>query len=200
MSHPVLCCAKSVSRIWLFATPWTAAHQNPLSMGILQARILEWVAMPSSRGSSQPRDQTQVSCIAGRFFTIWAIREAKIHPKHLPACLYTVFVQAAITNYHRLGSLYLHNGLCITYSWKWQRTEQTVEEEETSRGGRTVVLGMEAADEKIPLKSISQSETSGATSRWPWRTSSSAFQSPGPALHTPLVQPLEGLELNSPGL
>ena len=39
-----------------FATPWTVAHQAPLSMGILQARILEWVAMPSSRGSSQPRD------------------------------------------------------------------------------------------------------------------------------------------------
>ena len=37
--------------------------------GILQARILEWVAFPFSRGSSQPRDQTQVSCIAGRFFT-----------------------------------------------------------------------------------------------------------------------------------
>ena len=37
--------------------------------GILQARILEWVAMPSSRGSSRPRDRTQVSCIAGRFFT-----------------------------------------------------------------------------------------------------------------------------------
>ena len=37
--------------------------------GILQARILEWVAFPSSRGSSQPRDQTQVSHIAGRFFT-----------------------------------------------------------------------------------------------------------------------------------
>ena len=44
--------------------------------GILQARILEWVAMPSSRGSSQLRDQTQVSHIAGGFFTIWAIREA----------------------------------------------------------------------------------------------------------------------------
>ena len=42
--------------------------QAPLSMGILQA-ILEWVAMPSSRGSSQPRHQTQVSCIAGGFFT-----------------------------------------------------------------------------------------------------------------------------------
>ena len=38
--------------------------------GILQARILEWVSMPSSRGSSKPRDQTQVSPIAGRFFTI----------------------------------------------------------------------------------------------------------------------------------
>ena len=46
------------------------ACQAPLSMGILQARILEWVAMPSSRGSSQPRDRTQVSHIAGRFFTV----------------------------------------------------------------------------------------------------------------------------------
>ena len=40
--------------------------------GILQARILEWVAIPSSRGSSQPRDRTQVSHITGRFFTSWA--------------------------------------------------------------------------------------------------------------------------------
>ena len=37
--------------------------------GILQARILDWVGFPFSRGSSQPRDQTQVSCIAGGFFT-----------------------------------------------------------------------------------------------------------------------------------
>ena len=44
--------------------------------GIFQARILEWVAIPFSRGSSWPRDQTQVSCVAGRFFTIWATREA----------------------------------------------------------------------------------------------------------------------------
>jgi len=39
-------------------------------MRILQARILEWVAMPSFRGSSQPRDGTQVSSIAGEFFTV----------------------------------------------------------------------------------------------------------------------------------
>ena len=43
--------------------------------GILQARILEWVAISSFRGSSQPRDQTQVSCITCGFFTIWATRE-----------------------------------------------------------------------------------------------------------------------------
>ena len=50
--------------------------------GILQARILEWVAFPFCRGSSQPRDrtqlsQTQISRIAGRFFTSWATREAQ---------------------------------------------------------------------------------------------------------------------------
>ena len=44
--------------------------------GILQARILEWVAIPFFRGSSQPRYQTLVSCIAGRLFTLWATREA----------------------------------------------------------------------------------------------------------------------------
>ena len=45
--------------------------------GILQARRLEWVAFPFSRVSSQPRDRTQVSHIAGRFFTSWATREAQ---------------------------------------------------------------------------------------------------------------------------
>ena len=45
--------------------------------GIVQARTLEWVALPSSRGSSQPRDRTQVSCIAGRFFTSWATSKAQ---------------------------------------------------------------------------------------------------------------------------
>ena len=61
----------------LFATLWTIAHQVPLSMRILQARILKWVIMSSFRGSSQPRDQTLVSHIAGRFFTIRATKEAQ---------------------------------------------------------------------------------------------------------------------------
>ena len=45
--------------------------------GIFQARILEWIAISFIRGSFQPRDRTQVSCIAGRCFTIWATREAQ---------------------------------------------------------------------------------------------------------------------------
>ena len=65
----------------------TVAHQSPLSMGILQARILEWVAVPFSRGSSWPNDQTRVSCIAGRFFTIWATREVPISPPLSGDCL-----------------------------------------------------------------------------------------------------------------
>ena len=44
--------------------------------GIMQARIMEWVAIPFSRGSSQPRDWTQVSHVTGRFFTSWATTEA----------------------------------------------------------------------------------------------------------------------------
>ena len=59
------------------ATLWAVVHQAPLSMGIHQARILEWVAMLSYRGSSQPRDQTQVSCIAGGIFTFEPPRKPK---------------------------------------------------------------------------------------------------------------------------
>ena len=51
--------------------------------GILQARILDWLAISFSRGSSRPSDWTQVSCIAGRFFTVWATREA-LSIYHLP--------------------------------------------------------------------------------------------------------------------
>ena len=55
--------------------PGSSVHE------ILQATILEWVAVPFSRGPSQPRDRTQVSCIAGRFFPIWATREAQGTPE-----------------------------------------------------------------------------------------------------------------------
>ena len=71
------------SRAQLFATPWTAAHQAPLSMGFSRPRILKLVAMPSSRGSSPPRDQTWVSfmspALVGRLFTTSAPWEALIY-------------------------------------------------------------------------------------------------------------------------
>ena len=52
------------------SSPGSSVH------GILQARIQEWIAIPFSRGSSWPKNWTQVSCIAGRFFTVWATRKA----------------------------------------------------------------------------------------------------------------------------
>ena len=67
---------KSLSHVWL-CDPMDWGLTGSSVHGILQARTLEWVAVPFSRGSSQLRDQTQVSHIAGRFFTIWAIREVQ---------------------------------------------------------------------------------------------------------------------------
>ena len=63
---------KSLSRVWLCGLMDHIVH------GILQTSILEWVAVPFSRGSSQPRDWTQVTCIAGGFFTVWATRAARM--------------------------------------------------------------------------------------------------------------------------
>ena len=67
-----------VAQLWL--TLWDAMKGSPPGLSVCeisQARIVEWVAIPFPRGSSWPRDQTQVSCIAGRLFTISATREAQ---------------------------------------------------------------------------------------------------------------------------
>ena len=68
---------KLLSCVWLFATPWTIK-----SMEFSRPELLEWVAIPFSRGSSQPRDRTQVSCIAGRLFTSCATREAPLEKSY----------------------------------------------------------------------------------------------------------------------
>ena len=62
-------------------SPWLCLPGSSVP-GILQARILEWVAYPFSRGSSQPRNWTGVSCIIGRFFTNWAPRDALLGGLH----------------------------------------------------------------------------------------------------------------------
>ena len=62
-------------------------------LGIFQTRILEWIAISFSRRSSQPRDQTWVSCIVGRFFSVWPTREAPFIPYYL-SILFFVSIMA----------------------------------------------------------------------------------------------------------
>ena len=63
-----------------YSPPGSSVH------GIFQARVLEWVAIPSSSSSSPLRDQTRVSRITGRFFSIWATREARVQIEPLNFC------------------------------------------------------------------------------------------------------------------
>ena len=87
-----VCVCSLLRHVRLCVTPWTEALQTSLSVGILQARILEWIAMPSSRASSQPRDWTWVSCIVGGLVTIWATREDSQKCGLLPKnCLWPIF-------------------------------------------------------------------------------------------------------------
>ena len=77
----IYACVRARSLQWCLTlcNPMDCSPPGSSVHGILQTRILEWVAMPFSRGSSRPRDQTHVSyvsCIADSFFTVWAIREA----------------------------------------------------------------------------------------------------------------------------
>ena len=66
---------KSLSSVRLFATPMDCSLPGSSVHVIFQARVLEWVAISLSRGSSWPRDWTQVFRLAGRHFTVWATRE-----------------------------------------------------------------------------------------------------------------------------
>ena len=66
---------QSLSRVQLFATPWSVAHQAPLSMEFSRQEYWSGLPFPSPEESSQPRDWTQVSYTSGRFFTAWDTRE-----------------------------------------------------------------------------------------------------------------------------
>ena len=74
------------AQLYRTATPWTVAHRAS------QARILEWVAMPSSRGSFLPRDQTRVSCIGRQIdyhgATWEALQDLRSYPNQLNENLY----------------------------------------------------------------------------------------------------------------
>ena len=144
----MLCCAWSLSHIWLFVSPWTVICQT-LSTRILQARILEWVvicrppgdlpnpgteprsptlqmdsppyepqgsprilewvAYPFSRGSSQPRNPTGISCIAGRFLFFFFCRQI----------LYQLSYQGEVQNY-RYFLINIHSPFfCYLLKIKW---------------------------------------------------------------------------------
>ena len=70
------------------------------STGILQARMLEEVAIPFSRGSSWPGDQTPTSCTAGRFFTVWATRRLWGQVNMLSKDYYAIHIKRALWNTH----------------------------------------------------------------------------------------------------
>ena len=75
------CVLSRFSRVWFLVTPWTVARQAPVSMGILQARILELATMPSSGRSSQPMDWTLVSCLLH-----WQAGSLPLSPPGKPSC------------------------------------------------------------------------------------------------------------------
>ena len=77
--------------------------------GILQAGILEWVAMPSSRGSSRPRGRTQVSLIAGRFFTIWASKVMVNHDLPDAWCVTTTDLKFGFRKREHHGVIIVQN-------------------------------------------------------------------------------------------
>ena len=93
--------------------------------GILQAGILAWVAIPFSRGSSRPRDQTQVSLIAGRFFTVWAIREALVQElllSHLSRVWLCATPSLGFPRQEHWSVLPFPSPGHKSEKWKWSRT------------------------------------------------------------------------------
>ena len=104
-----LCTCWVTSAVSALCNPWDWSPPGSPVHGILQARVLEWVAMPSSRGSFQPRDWTHsscCSCIMGIFFYCWTTREA-------PLFLYTLLY--LFSSWHSLSpKIYLVICLCLS--------------------------------------------------------------------------------------
>ena len=89
--------------------PWTVAHQAPLFIGILQARILEWFVMPSSRGSSQPRDQSCISyssCVDK--WVLITVGHGLFSSPHLPSWL--LFHVSCVEKVKEDSHVHVHQG------------------------------------------------------------------------------------------
>ena len=106
---PVSEWVKSLSRVWL-CDPVDCSLPGSSVHGILHGKILEWVVISFSRGSSQPRDRTQVSRVAGRCFNLWDTREAQMTSiRHHLSCHLQYLSHAAFT---------------CEYEWERRRKQQ----------------------------------------------------------------------------
>ena len=102
------CCLVAQSRPALFATPMDCNLPSSSVHEILQARILEWVAISFSRGSSWPRDRTCISCISGGFFTDWATGE-----DFMVNISVSVYVCMCVCLHTGNSNVYVHAYACI---------------------------------------------------------------------------------------
>ena len=88
---PTVTVVKLLIHVWLFGNPMDCSPPGPSVHGISQARILKWVAISFSRGSSQPRAQTHVSCIGRQILHHWVTREALIQNYWIKSnCIFSV--------------------------------------------------------------------------------------------------------------
>ena len=125
-----LCCVLSCfSRVWLCVPPGSSVHQ------ILQARILERVAMPFSRESSKPRDQTRVSCvscIAGEFFAAETRREAHFlltfqqRKWSATPCSFTYQLSTSCCCFHRLSCFLCLCGCVLLFCYHFSEDTKVI--------------------------------------------------------------------------
>ena len=117
-----MCCAWSLSGFRLFVTPWTVACQATLSMGILQARILEWIGMLSSRGSSQLRDLTrspslQVDSLPAELPGKPHLYFASPNPRTLPVIITYITLVLFLPNTNAFSHIILFCVMYFKHNW-----------------------------------------------------------------------------------
>ena len=131
--------------------------------GLLQARILEWVAIPCSSRSSWRRDRTQVSCIAGRFFTIWAPREAPEVTCLGPVIMFIVLLLVCL--WGQKGISLLLQLRAFWPSWVWENQKISLKETLIKSQQHCFVLWWGARRKGVPTQWALKASPTG----WPQR-------------------------------